>query len=88
MGPASVIPMAVVRLFASARVAAGTGRDEVPGDTVGDVLAETVRRYGAGFGDVLAGCRVWVNGQEADPGDPIGDGDELAILPPVSGGVR
>jgi len=88
MGATSVTTMAVVRLFASARVAAGTGRDEVPGDTVGDVLAESVRRYGAGFADVLAGCRVWVNGQPAEPADPIGPTDELAVLPPVSGGAR
>lgn len=79
--------MAVVRLFAAARVAAGIGRDEVPGGTVGDVLAEAVSRYGQGFADVLAGCRVWVNGEAAEPGDPIRPTDELAVLPPVSGGA-
>ena len=31
--------VAIVRMFAAAREAAGTGRDELPGDTVGDVLA-------------------------------------------------
>jgi molybdopterin synthase sulfur carrier subunit len=80
--------MAVVRLFAAARVAAGTGRDELPGGTVGDVLAEAVTRYGHGFADVLAGCRVWVNGEAAEPSDPIGPNDELAVLPPVSGGAH
>lgn len=80
--------MAVVRLFAAARVAAGTGRDEVPGGTVQEVLDEAVARYGSGFADVLAGCRVWVNGDAADPSDPIGPNDELAVLPPVSGGAR
>ena len=79
--------MAVVRLFAAARVAAGTGRDEVPGGTVADVLAESVSRYGQGFADVLAGCRVWVNGEAAETGDAIGPNDELAVLPPVSGGA-
>lgn len=78
--------MAVVRLFASARVAAGTGRDELPGDTVGAVLDAAVRRYGAAFADVLEGCRVWVNGEPADPSDAISASDELAVLPPVSGG--
>lgn len=80
--------MAVVRLFAAARVAAGTGRDELPGGTVGEVLDEAVKRYGAGFADVLAGCRVWLNGESAERGDTIGAGDELAVLPPVSGGAR
>lgn len=79
--------MAVVRLFAAARVAAGTGRDEVPGGTVSEVLDEAVKRYGAGFADVLAGCRVWVNGDAAAPGDPVGPRDEVAVLPPVSGGA-
>lgn len=80
--------MAVVRLFAAARVAAGTGRDEVPGGTVQEVLDEAVARYGSGFADVLSGCRVWVNGDAASPADPIGPADELAVLPPVSGGAR
>jgi len=80
--------MAVVRLFAAARVAAGTGRDDVPGATVADVLAEAVRRYGATFADVLEGCRVWVNGEPAEPTDPVTATDELAVLPPVSGGTR
>jgi molybdopterin synthase sulfur carrier subunit len=79
--------MAIVRFFASARVAAGTGRDEVPGDTVADVLSGTVHRYGPGFADVLSGCKIWVNGEPAEPGDPIGPDDELAVLPPVSGGA-
>lgn len=78
--------MAVLRLFAAARDAAGTGRDELPGDTVGQVLDRARERYGATFADVLGTCRVWVNGEPAGPGDPIGAADELAVLPPVSGG--
>jgi molybdopterin synthase sulfur carrier subunit len=78
--------MAVLRLFAAARVAAGTGRDEIPGDTVADVLAEAVRRYGSGFAEVLEGCRVWVNGDAADPQQVLATADEVAVLPPVSGG--
>ena len=78
--------MPVLRLFASAREAAGTARDTLPGDTVGAVLDEARRRYGATFTDVLAGCRLWVNGEPADPADPVSDADEVAVLPPVSGG--
>ncbi len=80
--------MPIVRLFAAARVAAGTGRDELPGGTVSEVLDEAVKRYGQGFADVLGGCRVWVNGDAAAAGDPVGPHDELAVLPPVSGGCR
>ena len=79
--------MAVLRLFASAREAAGTGRDTVAAETVGAVLAEARSRYGPQFSAVLDGCRVWVNGEPADEGDRVSDDDEVAVLPPVSGGA-
>ena len=78
--------MAIIRLFAAAREAAGTGRDDLPGDTVGDVLSEARRRYGERFDSVLTTCKIWVNGDPADLTDAIGSTDELAVLPPVSGG--
>ena len=80
--------MAVLRLFASAREAAGTGRDSIPGSTVGEVLEAARARYGDGFARILEGCRVWRNGEPADDGDAVTDGDEVAVLPPVSGGSR
>jgi molybdopterin synthase sulfur carrier subunit len=79
--------MAVVRLFAAAREAAGTGRDELSGDTVGDVLAHATDRYGERFAAVLETCKLWVNGDPAELADAIADSDELAVLPPVSGGA-
>jgi molybdopterin converting factor small subunit len=79
--------MAVVRLFAAARDAAGTGRDELPGATVGDVLAAASQRYGARSTDVLRTCKIWVNGEPASLQDIVGAADELAVLPPVSGGA-
>lgn len=79
--------MAVLRLFASAREAAGTGRDTVEGATVAAVLAEARRRYGDDFAEVLDGCGVWVNGEPAYEDLPVGAGDEIAVLPPVSGGA-
>jgi sulfur-carrier protein len=78
--------VAIVRLFASAREAAGTARDRIPGATVGEVLAGARNRYGNEFTAVLATCRVWVNGDAADEDTQIGDSDEVAVLPPVSGG--
>lgn len=79
--------MAVLRLFAAAREAAGTGRDELPGDTVGDVLDAAVERYGPAFAAILGSCRVWRNGDEATRDDAVHAGDEVAVLPPVSGGA-
>lgn len=78
--------MAQVRLFAAARDAAGIAHDELPGDTVGEVLTVARQRYGSTFDAVLATCKVWVNGEPADAHDTIEATDELAVLPPVSGG--
>ena len=39
--------------------AAGTGRDQLDGATVGEVLAAASRRYGQRFVDVLPTCRIW-----------------------------
>lgn len=78
--------MATLRLFAAAREAAGTGRAELDGTTVGAVLDVAVDRFGAAFADVLATCRIWVNGEPADRADPVRPSDEVAVLPPVSGG--
>ena len=57
--------MAVLRLFASAREAAGTNRDTLPGGTVGEVLDAARARYGDRFSALLESCRVWVNGESA-----------------------
>lgn len=78
--------VAVVRLFAAAREAAGVGRDEVPGDTVDAVLSAARRRYGERFEAVLGSCRVWKNGDEVAGDTEVSDADEIAVLPPVSGG--
>ena len=80
--------MAVIRLFASAREAAGTARDTVPGATVGEVLDVARVRYGDRFSALLETCRVWVNGESASHDTVVGEADEVAILPPVSGGER
>ena len=78
--------MARLRLFASVRVAAGTGRTEVDGVTVGEVVANACNRYGPEFAALVQSCRVWRNGEPALDGDAVGPDDEVAILPPVSGG--
>lgn len=78
--------MARLRLFASAREAAGTAQAQIDGATVAEVLAVAAHRYGADFVAVLAGSRVWCNGEPALDDDPVGPDDEVAVLPPVSGG--
>ena len=75
-----------MRLFASAREAAGTGTDVFDGTTVSEVLTAAEQRYGPRFGVVLKTCSIWVNGDDACADTPIGPSDEVAVLPPVSGG--
>jgi molybdopterin converting factor small subunit len=79
--------VAILRLFASAREAAGTARDDVPGRTVGEVLEGATARYGPTFASVLEQCRVWRNGEPAESNVEVTDEDEVAVLPPVSGGA-
>jgi molybdopterin converting factor small subunit len=78
--------MATLRLFASVRVAAGTGRVEIDGTTVGEVVDRACADYGSEFAALVQSCRIWRNGEPAEREDPVEPGDEVAILPPVSGG--
>lgn len=75
-----------VRLFAGLRQAAGTSEVSIPGVTVGEVLEAAASAYGPDFARGLETANVWVNGQPAEPGTPVADVDEVAVLPPVSGG--
>lgn len=68
------------------RVAAGTGRADIDGATVGEVVYTACQRFGPEFTALVQVCRIWRNGEAAAPTDPVGPGDEVAILPPVSGG--
>jgi MoaD family protein len=81
-----------LRLFAAAREAAGTGRDtydERATPTVGALLDAATAAYGETFAAILGTSRVWVNGDEPSAGwsTTLADGDEVAVLPPVSGGI-
>jgi molybdopterin converting factor small subunit len=81
-----------LRLFAAARQAAGLGNDEFDlpdGTRLRELLAAACDRYGPEFRDVLSGARVWVDGDEPAEGSDtaLADGNEIAVLPPVSGGA-
>jgi MoaD family protein len=79
--------MARLRLFANLRELAGASEVEIPGATVGAVLEEAVDRYGPEFNRSLQHARVWLNGNEAKADDPVSGADEVALIPPVSGGA-
>ena len=55
---------------------------------MGELLDLASKRYGAGFVEVLKTCRIWVNGEAASAETVISAADEVAVLPPVSGGAQ
>jgi MoaE-MoaD fusion protein len=71
-----------VRLFAGLRERAGWSQREVEGvDTVADVWPTLA------LGDEPPGLLYAVNHEYADRDRPLADGDEVALIPPVSGGA-
>ena len=77
--------MVRVRLFAALREAADTAEAEAPGKTVGDVVDALSDRFGERFAAVAAVSSFVVNGERAARSTAIAEGDEVALLPPVSG---
>lgn len=77
-------------MFAALREAAGMGTDTIEAPSIGLLIEEAKRRYGARFSESLAFSNIAVNGtlishlQGSDTS--IGAEDEVAFLPPVSGG--
>ena len=79
--------MARLRLFANLRESAGTSGADFSGSTVGDVIDAAVDEYGATFAAGLEAAKLWVNGDPAERATLVTDGDEIALIPPVSGGA-
>ncbi|MBX3143233.1 MAG: MoaD/ThiS family protein [Trueperaceae bacterium] len=75
-----------VKLFAQHRAAAGVSELEVglaAGATARDAVAAVVER----FGEIdPRGSMIAVNSRYAKPDQELAESDEVAILPPVSGG--
>jgi molybdopterin converting factor subunit 1 len=78
----------LVRLFASYREAAGVGRIELElptGATVKDAIFKILKDHPL----VAEGRQVVIarNQEYVTPDEPLADGDEVALIPPVSGGA-
>jgi molybdopterin synthase catalytic subunit len=56
------------------------------GATVGDLLDQLCHEYTA-LAEVRGALRVAVNQEYVDPQHPLSDNDEVALIPPVSGGL-
>tara|TARA_B100001741_G_C16500682_1_gene574548 strand:+ start:747 stop:995 length:249 start_codon:yes stop_codon:yes gene_type:complete len=73
-----------VRLFAGLRERAGWGEQPWPLQSGADAVSVW---QALGFGDAIPdGTRVAINQQFQSPQQPLQQGDELAFLPPISGG--
>ena len=69
-----------VRLFAGLRERAGWSKRELDVERVADVAAAL------GLGEEPEGLLYAVNREYAERDRPLADGDEVALIPPVSGG--
>lgn len=70
-----------IRLFAGLRERAGWSERELEASTVADVWAQL------GLGEEPVGLLYAVNKEYAERTAPLAEGDEVAIIPPVSGGA-
>jgi MoaE-MoaD fusion protein len=70
-----------VRLFAGLRERAGWSEREVEATSVADVWGRL------GLGEEPEGLLYAVNQEYADRSTALSDGDEVAVIPPVSGGA-
>ncbi len=82
------VPMATVtvRLFAALRELAGSSSVQAEGSTVGEVVDALVGRHGERFGQIARSGSVIVNGDRASADRVLAGGEDVALLPPVSGG--
>lgn len=77
-----------VRLFASLRELAGTSEMEVEALDVGDLLDQLSNKLGDEFDRIMAAGSVVVDGHRAKREQRLNDVEEVALLPPVSGGAE
>lgn len=76
-----------VRLFAAARLIAGSVVVVRAAD-VSEVRARLSAQFGDCMARVLLVSGVWVNGEPASDSHRLATNDEVAVIPPVSGGCR
>ena len=88
-----------IKLLAQARSAAGCDTDEIDSDelvTLDRALLLLAEKHGSALRRILFDCDekphasvlLFVNEEQVHPGTPLTfrDGDELTIMPPISGG--
>jgi len=86
--------MAIVRLRGQLEKLTGDGSEHrIEGDTVTELLQGLESTFSALEGWILdergvlrRHVNVFVNGEPAEPGSPVGASDKIEILPAISGG--
>ena len=79
--------MPTLRLFARFREIAGTDEITVEDGTVEEILNRASESFGPAFANGLKSAGVWVNGNPVGRDATVSADDEMAIIPPVSGGT-
>lgn len=84
--------MPTLRFFASLREAAGTDRASIAASTAGEAVRAAADRFGPAFAQIASRCAVVVGDDHVPSAlldaHPVTDADEIAMLPPVSGGAQ
>ena len=75
-----------VRLFAALRDLAGASEVEAEAANVGEVVDALSRRFGERFERIARSGSIVVDGERAGAELPLRGGEQVALLPPVSGG--
>jgi MoaD family protein len=75
-----------VRLFAVFRELAGASVLEIEAPDVGSLLDQLSERLGPEFDRIMRAGTVVVDGETVGRDRVLGPDDEVAVLPPVSGG--
>ncbi|MEE9254990.1 MAG: molybdopterin converting factor subunit 1 [Pseudomonadales bacterium] len=83
--------MLEIRYFASLREQLGVGQESVPHadiETVEDLIEHLVAAHGESWREPLTSpqLRIAVNQELIEHETTLADGDEVAFLPPVTGG--
>ena len=82
--------MITIKYFASLRSVAGKEEDQfnLGSETTLEKLSEEISKTAPKIGEMMRGKKVMisVNHEVVVPGVVIRDGDEVALLPPFSGG--
>jgi MoaD family protein len=77
-----------VRLFAALRELAGSSEIDVEAPDVGSLVEDLSRRFGPEFARIVSAGSVLVDGERAGSDRILRPDEEVALLPPVSGGWR